>query len=130
MKQATPNHAQDAPRISGVIVARNEENKIALALESVRSIVQEIVFFDMDSSDGTGAIAETYGATVVRVPPMAGQEPARPLAVAKATGDWILMFDADEILSPSFGKGSFVWCATTKPMWSVFRGKTISSEKS
>jgi len=100
MKIPLPTLPPGVPRISGVIVARNEENKIALALESVRPLVHEIIFFDMDSSDRTGAIAESYGATVVRIPQMGGQEPARPLAVAEATGDWILMFDADEILSP------------------------------
>jgi glycosyltransferase involved in cell wall biosynthesis len=85
--------------ISGVIVARNEADKIAHALASVRPIVQEIIFYDMDSNDGTGAIAAEFGAEVVHIPPMIGQEPVRPRAVEQAKGDWILMFDADEVLS-------------------------------
>ncbi len=96
-----------SPRISGVVVARNEANRIAFALEAVRPLVQEIIFFDMDSSDRTGEIAESYGATVFRVPPMGGQEPARVLAIEKATGDWILMFDADEILSSAMRERLF-----------------------
>jgi glycosyltransferase involved in cell wall biosynthesis len=91
-------------KISGVIVARNEEDKIAFALESIRSVVDEIIFFDMDSSDRTGEIAASYGAQVFRVAAMGAQEPARPLAVQKAAGPWILMLDADELLSPDLCK--------------------------
>ncbi len=88
-------------RISAVIVARNEEKKIGNALSSLVGWVDEIVFFDMESSDDTVAIAKQFGATVFHIEQMAGQEPARPIAVSKATGDWVLMLDADELISPA-----------------------------
>lgn len=88
-------------RISAVIVARNEEKKIGSALSSLIGWVDEIIFFDMDSLDNTVAIATKFGATVFHIEQMAGQEPARPIAVSKATGDWVLMLDADELISPA-----------------------------
>lgn len=95
--------APQKPRISGVIVARNEADKVEYALESVRPLVDEIIFYDMDSSDGTSRIAERFGAVVIHVEPAVGQEPIRPEAVARASGDWVLMFDADEVISPKLG---------------------------
>jgi (heptosyl)LPS beta-1,4-glucosyltransferase len=87
-------------RISAVIVARNEEKRIGNALSSLAGWADEIVFFDMDSNDGTVAIAKQFGAKVFHIEQMGGQEPARPIAILKATGDWVVMLDADELISP------------------------------
>jgi len=87
--------------ISAVIVARNEEKKIGKALSSLAGWVNEIVFFDMDSTDNTVSIAQQFGATIFHIEQMGGQEPARPIAIGKATGNWIIMLDADELVSPT-----------------------------
>ncbi|SEG33165.1 Glycosyltransferase involved in cell wall bisynthesis [Bryocella elongata] len=88
------------PSITGVIVARNEADKVMHALASVRPILDELLFCDMESSDATAAIAASFGATVIPVALATGQEPVRPAAVAKASGEWVLMFDADEVIEP------------------------------
>ena len=93
------------PRITGVIVARNEADKVMHALASVRPMVDELLFYDMESSDTTREIALSFGATVIPVQFLAaGQDPVRPVAVAQATGQWVLMFDADEVIPPMLRK--------------------------
>ena len=60
--------------------------------------VDEIVVVDMYSSDGTRDIAERHGARVLLHEPMGFVEPARAWSVAQATGDWVLLLDADEVI--------------------------------
>ena len=87
------------PRISAVILTLNEEKNIANALRSVASWVDEIILVDMYSEDRTVVIAKDFGAKVFDHPPIGFQDPARPFAMDKASGDWIINLDADEIVS-------------------------------
>jgi (heptosyl)LPS beta-1,4-glucosyltransferase len=84
--------------ISVVINTLNEESNIAYALRSVRTWVDEIVVVDMHSDDRTREIAEEYGARVYLHDRVGYADPAREFALAKATGDWILILDADELI--------------------------------
>jgi glycosyltransferase involved in cell wall biosynthesis len=86
------------PRISAVINTLNEEKSLPFALRSVQPWVDEIVVVDMYSDDRTVDIAREFGAKVFFHERMGFVEPARPFAVAKATGDWILLLDADELV--------------------------------
>lgn len=86
------------PRISAVINTLNEEQNLPYALRSVRSWVDEIVVVDMHSDDRTVEIAREYGSKVYLHPRIMAFDAARPFAVAQATGDWILMLDADEVI--------------------------------
>jgi glycosyltransferase involved in cell wall biosynthesis len=86
------------PRISAVINTLNEEKDLPFALRSVQSWVDEIVVVDMYSDDRTVDIAREFGAKVFFHERTGFVEPTRPFAVAKATGDWILVLDADELV--------------------------------
>lgn len=86
------------PRISAVILTLNEEKNIANALRSVCSWVDEIVLVDMHSEDRTVEIAKSFGAKVFFHSRLGFQDPARPFAMEKSTGDWIINLDADEIV--------------------------------
>jgi glycosyltransferase involved in cell wall biosynthesis len=77
----------------------NEEARISFALRSVRSWVDEIVVVDMHSDDRTRDIAESFGARVFTHERAGYADPARQFAVAQATGDWILVIDADELVT-------------------------------
>jgi glycosyltransferase involved in cell wall biosynthesis len=85
------------PRISAVFNTFNEEKRLRFALRSVKPWVDEIVVVDMHSSDATRTIAENFGAKVFLHEPLGYADPARAFAVAQATGDWILMLDADRL---------------------------------
>ncbi len=92
----TPIHSQ--PRISVVINTLNEERNLPYCLRSVRPWADEIVVVDMHSADRTVAIAKEFGAHVFSHEPLGYADPARAFAVSKATGDWILILDADELV--------------------------------
>jgi glycosyltransferase involved in cell wall biosynthesis len=86
------------PRISVVINTLNEEGNLPYALRSVHTWADEIIVVDMHSEDRTIDIAQEYGATVYfhdRIPAFDG---ARVFAVSQATGDWVFLLDADEII--------------------------------
>jgi glycosyltransferase involved in cell wall biosynthesis len=85
--------------LSLCMIVKNEESNLRRCLDSARELAGEIVVVDTGSTDRTPSIAACYGAKVLpfdfRVIDFAA---ARNHAVAQASGRWILMLDADEIL--------------------------------
>jgi len=75
------------------------------ALESVKDFANEVIVVDMKSTDDTVKIAKKYGAKVFPYEKdLRFADPARNFALSKASGDWILVLDADEEVSPSLKK--------------------------
>jgi (heptosyl)LPS beta-1,4-glucosyltransferase len=93
-----------AKRISVVINTLNEERRLPYALRSVREWVDEIVVVDMLSDDKTVEIAKAFGARVFAHERLGYADPARAFALARATGDWILILDADELVPPRLAR--------------------------
>lgn len=91
-------------RISAVINTVNEEKNLGRCLKSVEKFADEIVVVDMHSTDKTVQIAQSFGARVFQHEYARFVEPARNFALSKASGDWILVIDADEELTPSLAK--------------------------
>ncbi len=91
-------------RISAIIHTLNEERNIASALRSVVSWVDEIIVVDMYSDDSTVEIARAFGAKIFLHEKTGFVEPARNFAQEKATGDWIIALDADEIIPPELSR--------------------------
>ena len=86
------------PRISVCLITKNEERFVGRCLESVRDIADQIVVVDTGSLDWTPDIAKRFGAEVYSFMWVDDFSAARNAALEKATGDWILMLDADEEL--------------------------------
>ncbi len=86
-------------KLSGAIVALNEERKIARAIESMRCC-DEIVVIDSGSTDRTVEIATELGARCI-AQPWLGYARQKNLAAAHASFDWLLFLDADEVLTES-----------------------------
>jgi len=90
-------------RLSVVLITQNEEKNLPGTLESVLSLVGdgrgEILVVDSGSTDRTLEIARSYGAKIFPEPwkGFAGQKNS---AIQKASGDWVLQLDADEVLEP------------------------------
>jgi len=84
-------------KISACIVAFNEENKIAEAVESV-AWADEILIVDAESSDRTKAIAESLGAKVL-TQKWLGFSRQKQFAADHAAHDWVFSLDADERVS-------------------------------
>lgn len=91
-------------KISVVINTGNSEKYLPRALSSVKGLADEVVVVDMKSTDKTVEIAKREGAKIYNFEPVGYVEPARNFAINKASGDWILVLDADEEISDSLAK--------------------------
>ena len=86
--------------VSAIIHTFNEEANIERCLRSL-SWVGEIILIDMNSTDKTCELAKSYGVKIFKHPNMGFADPARNFGISKATGDWIVVLDADEELPAS-----------------------------
>jgi tetratricopeptide (TPR) repeat protein len=86
--------------LSACLIVKNEEQRLAQCLESLRSLVDEIILVDTGSSDRTLAIAEEYQAKIFHFEWCDDFSQARNYAIAQAKGKWILVIDADELVEP------------------------------
>jgi len=87
----------DPSSVSIVIPAFNESESIAAVVSALRAAAawREIIVVDDGSSDGTGDRAEAAGATVVRHPYNIGNGAAVKNGIRRATGEYVLIVDAD-----------------------------------
>lgn len=87
------------PRLSVLVVARDEAENIEECLASARFAAERIVVVDAASRDATLEIARRHANRVsVRVFDNFANQ--RNAALGLATGDWVLAIDADERVTP------------------------------
>ncbi len=84
--------------VSLCMIVKNEEHCIASCIASVRHLVQEIVVVDTGSTDRTREVAAAGGARVYDFVWCDDFAAARNYSLEQATGEWILVLDADEML--------------------------------
>ena len=93
----------DAPHKPGTLsvcmITKNEEKYLARCLASVIPVADEIIVVDTGSSDRTKELATIFGARVYDHPWNNDFSDARNVSLEKAHGAWILVHDADEVLS-------------------------------
>lgn len=88
--------------ISACLVVYNEEKIIQRCLESLKGVVDEIVVVhDGPCKDRTLDICKLYTDKIFIRDRIGVAEPHRPFSFQVATGDWVLLIDADEVLSPN-----------------------------
>ncbi|CAM3760502.1 glycosyltransferase family 2 protein [Rahnella bruchi] len=93
----------DKKRLSVVLIARDEAGLLPECLESV-AWADEIILLDSGSKDATQDVARSFGAKVFQNSDWPGFGKQRQLAQSHATGDYILMIDADERVTPELRK--------------------------
>ena len=88
--------------ITVIIPVKNGTNYLREALESLRSqdMDLEIIVVDDASDDGTAALAEEYGCTVIRHDVCRGQVVAKNEGIAVARGGFIMFMDHDDVIRP------------------------------
>ncbi len=89
------------PRISLCMIVRDEAQNLERCLRSVAGVVDETCVLDTGSTDGTPELAARLGARVGRAAWTADFAAARNASIALASGDWVLVLDADEELDLS-----------------------------
>lgn len=90
-------HGAEPLPLSGVIIARNEADRIGPCLRSLRAVCREVVVLDSGSTDDTVRVAREAGARVEHQDWL-GFGPQKNAAIARATQPWRLLMDADEWL--------------------------------
>ena len=85
-------------RLSVGIITYNEENRIGRTLDSIKEIADEIIIVDSESKDKTVEIAKSKGAKVF-VEKWKGYGLQKNSVLEKCKGEWILLIDADEVIS-------------------------------
>lgn len=86
---------ETAPRLSVILITRNESRNVLACLQSV-DFADEWIVVDAASTDDTCEIAERFGARVHRTEDWPGFGVQKGRALALARGDWVLSIDADE----------------------------------
>lgn len=90
--------------LSVVITTWNEEKNLPRVIASVDGLADEIIVVDTQSTDRTVEIAKKLGVKVYTHKYEGIVEPVRNFSISKARGDWILLLDADEEVSPGLAK--------------------------
>jgi glycosyltransferase involved in cell wall biosynthesis len=85
--------------ISLCMIMKNEEKVLRRCLDSVAGLVNEIIIVDTGSTDKSVEIAKSYGATVLYDKWQDDFARPRNIGIEKATCQWILIMDPDEIIS-------------------------------
>lgn len=88
-------------KISVVINTYNAEKHLQQVVEAVKDF-DEVIICDMESTDSTLSIARKLGCRIVTFPKgnIRIVEPARQFAIRQASHEWVLVVDADEIVTP------------------------------
>ncbi len=86
-------------KISACMMVKNEEEMLPRCLNSIKHLIDELIVVDTGSTDKTVEIAESFGAKIYHHPWENNFSKHRNQSLSYATGDWILLIDADEELN-------------------------------
>lgn len=86
--------------LSVFIIAKNEADRIPIAIRAVIDWADEVIVVDSGSEDDTVAVSESLGARVV-FNAWRGYGPQKVFAEGLCRNDWLLNLDADEEVSPA-----------------------------
>jgi tetratricopeptide (TPR) repeat protein len=87
------------------MILRDEEELLPTFLDHARGAYDELVAVDTGSRDGTPRLLAEAGAKVLHEPWRDDFAAARNVGLERARGDWIVVLDADELLSPEARAG-------------------------
>jgi glycosyltransferase involved in cell wall biosynthesis len=96
------------PPITAALITFNEERDLPQALASLAGVADEFVIVDSGSTDRTGDVAREFGARFIHraFTDFAEQ---KNFAADQAAHNWVLVLDADEVLSPELRASLLRW---------------------
>lgn len=100
------------PRLALGIPARNAHGHLPRLLDTVSNQTvpfDEILLYDDASTDETGAIARSFGATVIRTEVNTGPSLGKNVMAERSACAWIHFHDADEAFYPRFVERAHSW---------------------
>jgi ADP-heptose:LPS heptosyltransferase len=111
--------------ISAVILSKNSEKKIEKCLSSLKGWADEIILVDGGSTDSTAKKAERFNACVYLHPFSGSFAEERNFGTDKASSDWVLQLDSDEIVTDALKKKCDEILPGTKHAAFKFRRKNV-----
>jgi glycosyltransferase involved in cell wall biosynthesis len=114
------------PTISLCMIVKNEEKVIDRCLSSVAHLVEEIIIVDTGSTDRTKEIASKYTDKIYDYEWRNDFSAARNFAASKATGEWILVLDADEYIDSENFKSFVVQLEEDNGVFNVYAAKILN----
>jgi glycosyltransferase involved in cell wall biosynthesis len=129
MLQAASRRENSVPKVSAVIITRNEAANIAACLDSL-TFCDEVIVVDCGSDDGTVELAQQRGARVIHHE-WTDHGTQKNIALSHATGDWAFSIDADERVTPALAAqlqqamANDTYVGYEMPRLSTFCGRTI-----
>ena len=109
-------------KLSVGLITFNEENRIGKTIDAIKDIADEIIIVDSESKDRTVEIAEFKGAKVF-VEKWKGYGPQKNSVLEKCQGEWVLLLDADEVVSPELKEKIKSIINDEKPLSDVYKIK-------
>lgn len=89
-------------KISANLIVKNESNRIAECINSIKNLVDEIVVIDTGSTDDTATICTRLGCEVYFHKWTDNFSEMRNKALEYSANDWVLVIDADEVARFSY----------------------------
>ncbi|MBD2597856.1 methyltransferase domain-containing protein [Nostoc spongiaeforme FACHB-130] len=80
------------------MIVQNVENTLAIALESLQNVYDELIIVDGGSTDSTCEIALRYGAKLIHSKWQGDFALQRNISLSYVTSDWVFILDADEFI--------------------------------
>ena len=94
-------HFPSKPTISVVIPVYNGGHSFRRCLSSLATVPSlEIIVVADGDTDGSGQVAQEWGAKVIRLPASGGPAKARNIGARQARGDILFFIDADVAIAP------------------------------
>lgn len=106
--------------ISAFIIAKNEEDRIGIAIASVTNWVDEVIVVDSGSEDTTIALSEALGARVC-FHEWHGYGPQKVYGESICRNKWVLNLDADEEIGPELRDEIILLFTRGEPACTAYR---------
>lgn len=91
-------------KLSIVISTYNRAQSLKRTLESLKILAAEVIVVDNESNDETKVTAKSYGAKVFTRPNNLMLNTNKNYGFTKASGDWILCLDDDEVVTQELAR--------------------------
>lgn len=85
--------------VTVIVLVRNEEIIIDLCLKNLKRYFSNIIVIDMESTDNTVGIAQSFNVEVLSHPIIDNFDSARNIGIKSVKTDWIFINDADEFIT-------------------------------
>lgn len=128
LEEAHLQSTSDQKTCSLTMIVRDESANIADCLDTVDTVMDEMIICDTGSVDNTLHKAALYGVSTIIFPWDNDFSKARNAAVDRATCDWIFWLDADDRMDRQSAKNLQKFWRSASPQAAAFKVRSLTPE--